>query len=260
VVSRPGSSPHLAVIPRFASPHPRRISTDLSSPAARITALTAVPKHAGRIAIEVNGAALGVVFVETVVEHSLAVGREIDPATLGELTSEIAGLRTYDRALRLLAARGRSIRELRRRLLAAKEPEEHVAAAIERLEAIGALNDEDYARQVARSQMVGRGYAPRRLKQELAKRGVARDVADRAIETVMTEDAAPGSFGAEAGVDLGETIDRLARKKARGLATLDPETRSRRLYAFLARRGYDSDDIRRVLSTLAREEREASSA
>lgn len=217
---------------------------------ARVTALTSVPKQAGRVSVEVDGRAFGVVFVESLVRFSLAVGREIEPAALEALGADAAALKTYDRALRLLAARGRSIRELRRRLLLAKEPEIHIDAAIERLQAIGALDDEEYARQVARSQMVGRGYAPRRIKQDLARRGVARDIADRAIEMVTSEDAAPGSFGAEAGVDLTETMERLARKKLRSLAALDPETRARRLYAFLARRGYDSDDIRRVLARL----------
>src|SRR5687768_876168 len=165
----------------------------------RITALTGAPKQVGRVTVEVDGEPIGVVFVEKVVGMSLAVGRDVEPPTLEALAREVAALKTYDRALRLLAARGRSVRELRRRLLAAREPEEHVNAALQKLEAMGALNDEDYARHVARSQMIGRGYAPRRLKQELAKRGVARDVADRAIEVVLTEDAAPGSFEAEQG-------------------------------------------------------------
>ena len=68
---------------------------------------------------------------------------------------------------------------------------------------------------------------------------------------VATEDAAPGSFGAESGVDLTQTMERLARKKLRSLGSVDPETRARRLYAFLARRGYDRDDIRRVLTRLS---------
>jgi len=173
---------------------------------------------------------------------------------------EDGALRTYDRALRLLAARGRSVRELRRRLLSAKEPESHVDAVLERLVAMGLLDDGEYARQVARSRMVGRGYAPRRLQQELARRGVAQDVADRAIDRVLSEDAAPGSFGAEAGIDLTGTIEKLARRKLRSLASLDAETRARRLYAFLARRGYDSDDIRNVMARLRAEESASDSA
>ena len=215
-----------------------------------ISALTSDPKQPGRITVEVDGATLGVVFIESLTRLALSVGSAVEGVVLDALTADVAALRTYDRALRLLAARGRSVRELRRRLLMAKEPEAYVDAAIARLEAMGALNDEEYARQVARSQMVGRGHAPRRIKQDLARRGVARDIADRAVETVAAEDAAPGSFGAETGVDLSATMERLARKKLRSLTSADPQTRSRRLYAFLARRGYESDDIRRVLSRI----------
>ena len=216
----------------------------------RITALTTLPRQPGRVSVEIDGAAVGVVFAESLTRLSLSPGREVDPAALDALGADVAALKTYDRALRLLAARGRSVRELRRRLLLAKEPEIHVDAAIARLETLGALDDEQYARSVARSHLVGRGHAPRRIKQELARRGVARDVADRAIEMVVAEDAAPGSLGAESGVDLTETMERLARKKLRSLGTLEPETRARRLYAFLARRGYESDDIRRVLQRI----------
>jgi regulatory protein len=142
----------------------------------------------------------------------------------------------------------------------AKELETHVDAALARLQDLGLLDDAEYARQLARSQMVGRGYAPRRLQQELARRGVARDVADRAIDIVLTEDAAPGAYGAESGVDLTAAIEKLARRKARSLGSLDADTRNRRLYAFLARRGYDSDDIRGVIARLRTEEQSEDSA
>jgi regulatory protein len=218
-----------------------------------VTDLTPIPSPAGRIAVEIDGALAAVVPVEVVSRLGLTVRGHVPETAVATLAEEGASLKTYDRALRFLAARGRSVRELRRRLLLAKEPEPFVDAALQRLEGLGLLNDTDYARQVARSQMLGRGYAPRRLQQELARRGVARDVADRAIDLVLTEDAAPGGFGAESGIDLTETIEKLARRKLRGLAGLDPDTRARRLYAFLARRGYDSDDIRSVLAKLRAE-------
>jgi regulatory protein len=218
-----------------------------------VTALTPHPKEPGRLSVEIDRVMVGTIAFEGVARLGLSVGTEVAPEVLHGIEEEGAALRTYDRAVRLLAARGRSIRELRRRLSMAKEPEHHIAAAIDKLQTQGLLDDAEYARQLARSQMVGRGYAPRRLQQELARRGVARDVADRAIDLVRTEDAVPGSYGAESGVDLTEAIEKLARKKLRGLASLDPDTRDRRLYAFLARRGYDSDHIRGVLAKLKTE-------
>jgi SOS response regulatory protein OraA/RecX len=39
----------------------------------------------------------------------------------------------------------------------------------------------------------------------------------------------------------------VARKKLKSLSRLDTQVQRRRLYSFLARRGYDSDDIARTL-------------
>jgi len=66
---------------------------------------------------------------------------------------------------------------------------------------------------------------------------VARDVSTRAIDEVFEEE----------GVDEMAGIERIARKKLKTLAKLDSSTQRRRLYAFLARRGYDGDDISNVI-------------
>jgi regulatory protein len=140
----------------------------------------------------------------------------------------------------MLEARARGVVELRRLLLKKGEPEADVDAAIERLKTSGLLDDTNFARQLTRSKAVGAGLSRRRIGQELAKRDVSRDISDNAIEAVFEEE----------GIDEAESIDRVARKKLRMLTKVDDATRRRRLYAFLARRGYDSDDITQVLQTL----------
>ena len=144
---------------------------------------------------------------------------------------------TYDRALDLLEARARSVAELRRTLIRKGEPAAEVDAAIERLRMAGLLDDANYARQLARSKALNAGQSRRRIGQELAKRGVARAVADVAITQVFEEEA----------VDEASAIERVALKKLRTLAKLDAEARRRRLYGFLARRGYSNDDIQRTM-------------
>jgi regulatory protein len=148
---------------------------------------------------------------------------------------------TYERALDMLEARARGVTELRRLLIKKGEPPDAVDAAIERLRASGVLDDANFARQLARSKALGGGHSRRRIQQELAKRGVARDVSDEAIEEVFDEE----------GVDEAAAIERVARKKLRTLGAVDAPTRKRRLYAFLARRGYDVDAIARVVRMLS---------
>jgi len=53
---------------------------------------------------------------------------------------------------------------------------------------------------------------------------------------------------AEENVDEKATIEQAALKKMRTLAKLDQPTQRRRLYSFLARRGYDADDINQVVT------------
>jgi regulatory protein len=137
----------------------------------------------------------------------------------------------------MLEARARGAEELRRLLLRKGEPAAEVEDTIERLTRAGLLDDAVYARQLARSKALGAGQSRRRIQQELAKRGVARDVSSEAITAVFDDEA----------VDEEKLIERAAAKKLRTLAKLDEQTKRRRLYAFLARRGFDSDDIQRVL-------------
>lgn len=144
---------------------------------------------------------------------------------------------TYERALDMLEARSRGVVELRRLLIRKGEPETDVDAAIERLRASGLLDDANFARQLTRSKALGAGLSRRRIAQELGKRGVDRELSAEAIDHVFDEE----------GVDEAASIERVARKKLRMLTKVDDATRKRRLYGFLARRGYDSDDIQRVL-------------
>ena len=190
--------------------------------------------------LDVDGAEIATLSIEAIERLRLGSGVPFDDRLALEVEREAGILDTYDRALNMLAARGRASADLRRILIRKGEPVDRVAIAIERLERAGFVDDASFARQFTRSKAVGAGLSRRRVQQELAKRGVARDVSDEAIETVFIEED----------VDKKTSIERVARKKLRSLSSVDDATRKRRLYSFLARRGYDSDAISRVLRIL----------
>ena len=150
---------------------------------------------------------------------------------------------TYDRALTLLGFRARSVAELRRALIRKGEPGAQVDEVIARLVDQRVLNDADFARQFARSKVTGGGASRLRILQELGRKGVARDVAERAVAELLEDE----------GLDPAASVHRVAEKKWRLLAQLDPGTRRRRLYAFLARRGFNPDEIRSALDKLGEE-------
>ena len=149
---------------------------------------------------------------------------------------------TYAKALDALARRARSTKELERWLADRDHVAEHIAAAIERLTALGYLDDAEFARSFTRSRVLGKGMSRYRIQGELARRGVARDLVDAAIADVMADE----------GVDERAQVEAVAKKKLRSLAKLDAVTRKRRLYAFLSRRGYAPDLVREAVASLTR--------
>jgi regulatory protein len=212
-----------------------------------ITGIIASPRKPGRFDLLVDGRQEATLSIDTIERLGLAVGRAYD-ALRDQVQREAAVLGTYDRALNMLALRARSSRELRRQLMRKGEPADQVDAAMVRLHAAGLLDDAVFARQFARSKALGPGMSRRRIQQELGRRGVARGIGDAAIADVFEEEQ----------LDEGGVVERAARKKLRSLTNLDAETRNRRLYAFLARRGYDLDDIKRAIRAIGATEVDAS--
>jgi len=147
---------------------------------------------------------------------------------------------TYDRALNMLAFRARSVSELRRQLLSKDEPPADVEAAITRLLEQRLLNDEDFARQFARVKLTGAGASRFKIIQELGRKGIAKPMAEEALDALRESD----------GLDASENIHRVAEKKWRTLTKLDEQTARRRLYGFLARRGFNPDEIRSAMDVI----------
>jgi regulatory protein len=148
----------------------------------------------------------------------------------------------YNRALDLLSARPYTVRQLRRKFVQKEVPAEDVDAVIERLIGAGLLDDTKYALAYARSKLIGQGASVRRIGQDLARKGVSAEISKQAIAEVVMEEE----------VDTRVVIERVARKKLASMGDLEPVVLRRRLFAFLARRGYEMDEIRDVVAALGK--------
>jgi regulatory protein len=204
-----------------------------------ISGIVPVTRPAGRFEIQVDGKSLATLSLDAIERLQLAVGRSV-AGLEDRIAREAAQLKVFDRALNMLAFRARSSAELARSLVRKGEEKPHVDWAIARLQEQGLLDDSAFARSFTRAKVLGAKQSRRRVQQDLARRGVNREVSDTAIDTVFEEE----------GVDQRAIVEDAARKKLRGLRALDPVVRRRRLYAFLARRGYDADDIRSAMEAV----------
>jgi regulatory protein len=148
----------------------------------------------------------------------------------------------YSYALNLLSARPYSTSALYRKLIQKKYSAADAEGAIRRLVDNGLLNDAQYAEQYARSKILTTGSSKRRLQQDLYRKGIKGDLATTAIANVIEQEA----------IDTDALVDRVARKKLAQLGDLEPLVLRRRLFGFLARRGYDLDEIKSVVARLVR--------
>ena len=146
----------------------------------------------------------------------------------------------YDYALNLLSARPYASQALHRKLIQKQYSAADANDAIRRLVDNGLLDDAKYAEQYARSKILTTGASKRRLTQDLYRKGIKGDVATDAIANVIEQEE----------IDTDAAIERVARKKLAQLGDLEPIVLRRRLFAFLARRGYDVDEIKRIVSRL----------
>jgi regulatory protein len=147
--------------------------------------------------------------------------------------------RTMNRAVKLLAAKPRSIGELRQRLLEKLwTNDEIVDAVIEKLKDYKYLDDEQFARDLAVSKLRQKPQGKRRLQQSMSQKKLDKEL----LATAITE-----AFEKLPEADL---IDTAIAKRLRLKGS--PQTRedTKKFYDHLLRQGFGFDLIREKMSAV----------
>lgn len=151
--------------------------------------------------------------------------------------------RTMDRAVRLLAAKPRSVRELRERLLEKLWTNDDIVdGVIEKLKEYKYLDDEQYARDVAVSKLRQKPQGKRKLQMSMSQKKLDKET----VETAIAE-----AFEKIPECDLIEkAIEKRLRLKGK------PETREdlKKFYDHLLRQGFGFDLIREKVSRIDNKE------
>lgn len=149
-----------------------------------------------------------------------------------KVNPEKARERTFQRAVKLLAAKPRSVAELRERLLEKEWTNaEIVEAVLLKLGEYGYLNDERFAFGYAAYRVRQKPMGRQRLKRDLQLKKVDRETADEALRLVFEE------------TPEAELIDRAIEKRTRLRGR--PQTRAevKSLIDHLLRQGFSYDLI-----------------
>lgn len=198
----------------------------------KLTRLEPLKRNKRRVAVFLDGAYAFALDAKTVTRLELAVGMELAPGEIERIVADDALGRAKEYAALLLSYRARTEKEMRDRLARKGFPPETIEAALARLRELRLLDDEQYARDFTRDRVTIGRKGRWNVRAELTRRGIARPVIEAALADAPDELA---------------VARELAQKYRDRHARLDPAKLENRLYAFLARRGFPADVIRRAL-------------
>lgn len=171
---------------------------------------------------------------EVFVLSRLKPGMELSPEELEDLVERSDARRAKEKALYLLEHRAHSKRELTEKIARTAASRQAAQAAADQLEELGLVDDRAYAQSFARELVVRKRYGLRRVEQELARKGIARELAQEVLAPYREDTQS-------AQENMAQVLQRRYPQWRE-----DPKVR-RRAVAALQRLGYGYEEIRGVL-------------
>ncbi|MFR3653455.1 MAG: regulatory protein RecX [Dysosmobacter welbionis] len=186
----------------------------------RIERVQASPHKKGRVLVFLEDGACLKITEQEALDFGLRTGDDLDGRRLEQLKKAASVSDVKATAADLIGKRAMSRRDLERKLQEKGASQAEARYAAEWLEAIGAINDAEYAAVLVRH-CADLGYGPARMREKLREKGVPRELWDEALDHAA---------------DSADQIDRFLTAKLRGRAPEEAE--KRRLTSALLRRGF----------------------
>lgn len=192
--------------------------------------ITAIePRRKGLSALYIDGEFAMKLDTQTLIENRFDVGRDIDDDELHEIIALSNERRAKEKALWLISYRDHSKKELADKVRRTCD-EESAQKAVDRLEELGLVNDENFARRYAEQLIFSKHMSKRGAIYELSRKGIEKELAEKILDNIE--------------VDESEEIRAVLEKKYRNL---NDEKTKRRAVSALQRLGYSWDSIRHAM-------------
>jgi regulatory protein len=207
---------------------------------SRVTKLQPTKRDPNRVMIRVDGKVVATLPRDVIESLGVMVDTEWTASLAERVDVAVDADKARKYAMNALGRRALSCGELADRIKRRGHSQAVADRVVEELIERGYLDDLAYARAVIRSERARKPAGPSLLRAKLFKKRVGRSVIDRAIAE------------ADADYDQIDAARALAERRLRTAAMqkADAETRKRRLWGLLARRGFNVDTIRSAMDQL----------
>ena len=195
--------------------------------------ITAVePRRKQMCALFIDGEYVMNLDAQTLIENRFDVGREIDDDELKDIIDKSNERRAKEKALWLISYRSHSKKELFDKLKRGFD-EESAQKAVDRMEELGLINDEEFAKLYARKLVNGKKMSVKAAEFELYRKGIDKITAEQVL--------------GELEYDPQTQIIEFITKKYKNI---QDEKIKRRAVAALQRKGYSWEEIKQAIESL----------
>lgn len=194
----------------------------------KITGIKQQVKRTDRYSVFVDGKYSFSLSESALLNEGLASGQELDGHRLAALKDAAGTDKAYGNALRYVAMRPRSVWEMETYLRRKMVDEPAANQIIERLVALGLLDDAVFAQAWIANRRLLKNISKRKLRLELQQKHVSPAIIDQAMREDVTDER--------------DTLRELIEKKQGRY----PDRQ--KLMQYLARQGFGYDDIKSALS------------
>jgi regulatory protein len=189
-------------------------------------------KNPNRVNVFVDGKYSFSLDIAQVVDFKLKVGKEIAEEELAEYKNQSEFGKLYQRALEWALVRPRSEKEvydyLYKKIYEKKLDKNYIEKIIKKLKDKKYLDDEVFARYYVENRFVKKGISQKRLRMELMKKGVSREIIEQVLEVSSRNDEE-------------EIMKMIAKKRNK----YDDE----KLIQYLCRQGFHFETVRNLVQT-----------
>ena len=194
------------------------------------------PRRKQMCALFIDGEYVMNLDAQTLIENRFDVGREIDDDELKDIIDKSNERRAKEKALWLISYRSHSKKELFDKLKRGFD-EASAQKAVDRMEELGLINDEEFAKLYARKLVNGKKMSVKAAEFELYRKGIDKITAEQVL--------------GELEYDPQTQIIEFITKKYKNI---DDEKIKRRAVAALQRKGYSWEEIKQAIESLVSEE------
>jgi regulatory protein len=203
----------------------------------KITKITQQAKLQNRYSVFVEGKYMFSLSEQALLDSKLVSGQELTAEQISGYKQLSTDDKLYNRVLRWIALRPRSVWETEFYLKRKDADESQIHQIIDKLARLGLLDDRKFAEAFVHDRRLLRLSSSRKVKLELQKKRVPRDT----IDQVLAEDE----------TDTDAMLKDVIRKKRQQSKYRDDELK---LMQYLARQGWGYGEIKQALAELSEED------